>query len=58
MEYTNLTCPTDENFVTSYGIFSSRTMKERFYDMTNFSEDTLVMATRMRKLGFDYYRNL
>lgn len=58
LEYTNLICPTDENFVTSYGIFSSRTMKERFYDMTNFSEDTLVMATRMRKLGFDYYRNL
>lgn len=58
LEYTNLTCPTDEDYVTSYGVFSSRTMKERFYDMTNLSEDTLVMDTRMKPLGFDYYRNL
>lgn len=59
LELTNLSSPqdVDSGFVTSYGLISSRTMQERFFDMDNRSEDTLVVSSRMKALGFDYYRN-
>ena len=52
-EFTNLV----SNDNSALGIFSSRNVSIKSYDISNASEDSLVLGSLTGELGFDYYRN-
>lgn len=52
-EFTNLI----SNDKSALGIFSSRNVAFKRYDISNASEDSLVSGSLTGNLGFDYYRN-
>lgn len=57
LEFTNVYCDNDEDFITAYGVFSSRNHTLKKLRINQESEDSLVKGSKTRHLGFDYYIN-
>jgi hypothetical protein len=57
LEYTNMVCPTDDEFKTTYGILGSRYNAVKYYNISAQSEDSLVIGSKTSQLGFKHYRD-
>ncbi len=57
LEYTNMVCPTDDEFKTAYGILGSRYNAVKYYNISAQSEDSLVKGSKTSQLGFKHYRD-
>ncbi len=53
LEYTNMVCPTDEDYKTAYGFVASRNRTTQSYRLNPTAMDTLVEGSLTRDLGFE-----